>query len=825
MGIQGLIPFLKKCTRSAHISHFSGQCVAIDAYCWLHKGAYACVEKLARGEPCDAYVTYCMKLVNMLLSHNIKPILVFDGRHLPAKARTELKRRESRQQSRARAAELLRAGRTEEARNYLRRSIDITHNMAVDLMRECRAKNVDCIVAPYEADAQLAYLNLKNIAQVVITEDSDLVLFGCNMVMFKMDISGNGLLVEKEKLHLAMGSNPENFEFDKFRHMCILSGCDYLPSLPGIGLAKALKFVTKTADPDIHRALRRLPLHLNMHSLSVSNEYRDEFVQAVATFKYQLVYDPMTRKLVPLNEPPAGYEHNSYVGEMMPDDIAFQLALGNLDPFTLKPVDDFNPDRIQKHSFSTRQPADKSQPSIWTSASVLSINELLPVQTKKTDTQVKPKRIVITDTGKDIHTSGELQALYGAKKLNASPRLKDDSEIIDDDRSSEEEPHPKKQCIDDSQKENHCVSPRRKPKLPDALSPVLTQRKARNPFALSINREQIQNICNIEREVISCKRIKLFKRNVEAGVQVIRSRYFTSNNLDCNSDTTETAQKDSSEDKNNPPSDSVLQFYSAVSEKSLCTDERGKLSDVSDPVEMSNSAFFALKSREMVQCDVDLEDSLTQPSSQFTSQSSNLETQASQRSNSETQFDSGTGTNSSMSEELEKPFKLIGMHDSLSGQIDDSMKTKRTCEDTDSKLLTDATTPMVQKTPFTSVFKWRKVDTEIMGNKIPDVSETLRENDGTTMSDQHISKDNKTSSSNEDVACFNVDQRSQLKSQKVQYEGVISSVKKSPALRPLSRSIGSCRKQGLNKKDRPREKSLLQQNLLTLFACQKEKQL
>ncbi|XP_049783479.1 exonuclease 1 isoform X2 [Schistocerca cancellata] len=785
MGIQGLIPFLKKCTRSAHISHFSGQCVAIDAYCWLHKGAYACVEKLARGEPCDA----------------------------------------SRQQSRARAAELLRAGRTEEARNYLRRSIDITHNMAVDLMRECRAKNVDCIVAPYEADAQLAYLNLKNIAQVVITEDSDLVLFGCNMVMFKMDISGNGLLVEKEKLHLAMGSNPENFEFDKFRHMCILSGCDYLASLPGIGLAKALKFVTKTADPDIHRALRRLPLHLNMHSLSVSNEYRDEFVQAVATFKYQLVYDPMSRKLVPLNEPPAGYEHNSYVGEMMPDDIAFQLALGNLDPFTLKPVDDFNPDRIQKHSFSTRQPADKSQPSIWTSASVLSINELLPVQTKKTDTQVKPKRIVITDTGKDIHTSGELQALYGAKKLNASPRLKDDSEIIDDDRSSEEEPHPKKQCIDDSQKENHCISPRRKPKLPDALSPVLTQRKARNPFALSINREQIQNICNIEREVISCKRIKLFKKNVEAGVQVIRSRYFTSNNLDCNSDTTETAQKDSSEDKNNPPSDSVLQLYSAVSEKSLCTDERGKLSDVSDPVEMSNSAFFALKSREMVQCDVDLEDSLTQPSSQFTSQSSNLETQASQRSNSETQFDSGTGTNSSMSEELEKPFKLIGMHDSLSGEIDDSMKTKRTCEDTDSKLLTDETTPMVQKKPFTSVFKWRKVDAEIMGNKIPDVSETLRENDGTTMSDQHISKDNKTSSSNENVACYNVDQRSQLKSQKVQYEGVISSAKKSPALRPLSRSVGSCRKQGLNKKDRPREKSLLQQNLLTLFACQKEKQL
>lgn len=68
-----------------------------------------------------------------------------------------------------------------------------------------------------------------------------------------MDLHGNGLLVERNKLFLAMGIRPEKFEFDKFRHMCILSGCDYLPSLPGIGLAKALKFVTKTADPDIHR--------------------------------------------------------------------------------------------------------------------------------------------------------------------------------------------------------------------------------------------------------------------------------------------------------------------------------------------------------------------------------------------------------------------------------------------------------------------------------------------------------------------------------------------------------------------------------------------
>lgn len=40
------------------------------------------------------HIKYCLKYVTMLLSKNIKPILVFDGRHLPAKAMTESKRRE-----------------------------------------------------------------------------------------------------------------------------------------------------------------------------------------------------------------------------------------------------------------------------------------------------------------------------------------------------------------------------------------------------------------------------------------------------------------------------------------------------------------------------------------------------------------------------------------------------------------------------------------------------------------------------------------------------------------------------------------------------------
>ena len=55
-------------------------------------------------------------------------------------------------------------------------------------------------MAPYEADAQLAYLSKEDIVDVIITEDSDLLVFGAKRVLYKMDESGNGKLIELKDL-------------------------------------------------------------------------------------------------------------------------------------------------------------------------------------------------------------------------------------------------------------------------------------------------------------------------------------------------------------------------------------------------------------------------------------------------------------------------------------------------------------------------------------------------------------------------------------------------------------------------------------------------
>lgn len=108
--------------------------------------------------------------------------MVFDGRRLLAKRDTEEKRREARERAQRLGLEAYRLGHFDEARKYFLQAIEITPDMALTLIRECRKLGVDCIVAPYEADAQLAFFNLRKIARCIITEDSDLLLFGCSHV-------------------------------------------------------------------------------------------------------------------------------------------------------------------------------------------------------------------------------------------------------------------------------------------------------------------------------------------------------------------------------------------------------------------------------------------------------------------------------------------------------------------------------------------------------------------------------------------------------------------------------------------------------------------
>ena len=264
---------------------------------------------------------------------------------------TEKKRRAARKEARERAVQLMKEGRGNEAKEYFQRWVDITPEMAQDVIRAARDRNVDCIVAPYEADAQLAYLATSGIADFVVTEDSDLTLFGCERVLFKLIDSGDCVLYEKEHLNKVFGLQADLLSFEKFRYMCITAGCDYLTNLPGIGLGKAKNFWLTVTDPDLRNVLRKIPAHLKMPQVSVTQDYIERFIRANNTFLYQLVFDPVTRKEKPLTPYPADLKEEietlTYAGSYSPPEIAAQMALGNMNIRSQKQVDHFDPDRTE----------------------------------------------------------------------------------------------------------------------------------------------------------------------------------------------------------------------------------------------------------------------------------------------------------------------------------------------------------------------------------------------------------------------------------------------------------------------------------------------
>lgn len=98
------------------------------------------------------------------------------------KAPREQERAERRRQSREILERALNVGDRRAAWEYANKCVDVTPEMVHQLILELTAANIRYVVAPYEADAQMAYLNINGIVDAVITEDSDMVLFGCTNV-------------------------------------------------------------------------------------------------------------------------------------------------------------------------------------------------------------------------------------------------------------------------------------------------------------------------------------------------------------------------------------------------------------------------------------------------------------------------------------------------------------------------------------------------------------------------------------------------------------------------------------------------------------------
>jgi exonuclease-1 len=215
--------------------------------------------------------------------------------------------------------------------------------MVKRIIKSIKGMGVKYIIAPYEADAQLAYLYNTKKVSCIITEDSDLIAYGVGRLLYKIDISGQGYELNIHNILESPLFNDPNFDNHMFLTTWILSGCDYLEPIKGIGFKTAYKLVKE--HQEIYKILENIK---SEPRYQIPGNYKENFDLAYMTFKFQIVYDEDTQKYVHLSNPDENEHYGQiftkmvnqdFCGKIVPNEYACDIWSGKIDPSTFEEYD------------------------------------------------------------------------------------------------------------------------------------------------------------------------------------------------------------------------------------------------------------------------------------------------------------------------------------------------------------------------------------------------------------------------------------------------------------------------------------------------------
>lgn len=284
-------------------------------------------------ERCTGYVI--KRITALRDASGAQLLVVFDGATPPIKEKECLERSDKRKEAAKERDEPLDAD--EEARVNSKRRVRAArragagnnHNdIIVEVMKALRREQIPFLVAPYEADGQLAYFqSVKGMIDLVVTEDSDLIAHGCHSILYKTcEEPGNvsGILVQRGDLS-AKGLVPKCLSLVDFSDvmlavMFVALGCDYCSSLRQIGSVAARDTVSlafhgekrqseeERKRPALEKVFEELYKKTSENNLTdeFKKEYEASFLAALLMYRHPMIYEPFLGKCVLLRNPPHG---------------------------------------------------------------------------------------------------------------------------------------------------------------------------------------------------------------------------------------------------------------------------------------------------------------------------------------------------------------------------------------------------------------------------------------------------------------------------------------------------------------------------------------
>ncbi|CAD2088338.1 exonuclease I, putative [Plasmodium vinckei lentum] len=194
MGISNLLQFLKPIIKNTHISKYENGVVGVDIMCWIHRGLISCAFDIVTDNHNENYLSFIEKMLETIHQYNIKVIFVFDGDELPEKKKENLIRKARREKAKEEALEIIKKVKHPRSNELVIKkciqAISVSKEIIQSVINFCKKKNIYYIISPYEADAQLSYLCRMGFISCAISEDSDLLVYGCPRVLYKFKNTG-----------------------------------------------------------------------------------------------------------------------------------------------------------------------------------------------------------------------------------------------------------------------------------------------------------------------------------------------------------------------------------------------------------------------------------------------------------------------------------------------------------------------------------------------------------------------------------------------------------------------------------------------------------
>lgn len=272
MGIKGLKQFLRQkfntCIHKSTLAEFYGQKAALDLLPYLYK------YKVGYGDKWRHGLYY---LFTTFIKYNIHLSVIMDG---PTAVKEKDKEREKRKAGRDRIQTKIEAWEqdlehfkttrestplisslyknqhkslingtetvpvvseadiSKQIQKYRQQIVSISKEDMIVIQELCDSLSIPFYIAQQEAESFSTYLCKTNQVQLVVTEDSDVLAYGCPRWISGVKTDGTC-----DSVHISELLTEMKFTMDQFLDFCILCGTDFNETIKGVGTVSAYKAI------------------------------------------------------------------------------------------------------------------------------------------------------------------------------------------------------------------------------------------------------------------------------------------------------------------------------------------------------------------------------------------------------------------------------------------------------------------------------------------------------------------------------------------------------------------------------------------------------